>query len=191
MKYKNLFVPAVLLTSSLTNIGCMSSVSTHARSIYRDAATALSTNTNVTPETEALYSQVGKQDQLTVQKLRHEIEVTQQERILANLVADRDDLQQRRSKINAKRLSVLAKEKNHKFNLAKLEAIDKNKLGDKITNIELIVDEHVDVLEQQKHRLQLDSEVAILDVQINNLQKDIEAKQLEIDQLENDTTARR
>jgi hypothetical protein len=86
---------------------------------------------------------------------------------------------------------VLAKEQEHRVELAKLEAIDKNKLGDRIENIERIADIHVDALELQQKRLQLDSEVSILDIKIDELQVNIDKQNDIINNLKNNDTKAR
>ena len=117
--------------------------------------------------------------------------MSEQTKHLASLESERDDLQRERSRTNARRTELLTKEKQHRVELAKLEAIDRNRLGDKITNIELIADTHVDALEVQQKRLQLDSEVSILDVKIEQIKQQIKTQQDKIDQLHNDDTESR
>ena len=83
-------------------------------------------------------------------------------------------------------MKVLAEEKIHRLKLAKLEAIDRNKLGDRITNIEAITDVHVDALETQQKRLKLDSDIGVLDVHIGRLEEEIAEQQTKIDRLTGD-----
>ena len=174
----------------MLNIGCVSTMESHARSAYNNVKRGLSSKPG-SAETDALYAQVRAEDQQTVQRLRHELEVSEQTKHLAELESERDDLQRERSRTNAKRTELLTKEKQHRVELAKLEAIDRNRLGDKITNIELIADTHVDALEVQQKRLQLDSEVSILDVKIEQIKEQIQTQQDKIDQLHNDDTESR
>lgn len=182
-----------MLAAATMNIGCVSTVSTHAKSAYNDITRSLQGKPGMSnPETDALYSQVKQEDQAAVQKLRHDLQITEETSILASLERKRDDLQRERSRINDKRIETLANEKSIRVELAKLEAIDRNQLGDKITNIEKIADTHVDALEIQQKRLQLDSEVGILDVKISKIQQEIDLQQNKIDGLNsnNDTASR-
>lgn len=174
----------------MLNIGCMSTVESHARSAYNNVKRGLASKPG-SAETDALYSQVRAEDQQTVQRLRRDLELTEQNKQLADLERARDDLQRDRSRTNAKRTELLAKETEYRVELAKLEAIDRNRLGDKITNIELIADTHVDALEVQQKRLQLDSEVSILDVKIEEIKVKIKTQQDKISQLETDDTESR
>jgi len=80
-------------------------------------------------------------------------------------------------------LKYLAEEKTYRVHLAKLEAIDRNKLGDKITNIESITDVHLDAIKVQQKRLKLDSKVSILDVQIEKLDTDVKSQEEKVEQL--------
>ena len=121
-----------------------------------------------------------------VAALDHELQVTKERKILADLENTRDDLQQERSEYNADRLKYLSQEKTYRVQLAKLEAIDRNKLGDKITNIESITDTHLDAIKVQQKRLKLDSKVSILDVQIEKLNNDVKSQEGKIEQLLSD-----
>lgn len=174
----------------MLNIGCVSTVSDHARSAYRNVKRGLQTSPG-SAETDALYAQVRSEDQRRVEQLRHELEVAEQTRELSKLERERDSLKRERSDINSKRSELLTKEKQHKIELAKLEAIDRNQLGDKITNIEQIADTHVDTLEIQQKRLKLDGEIGVLDVKIEQIQRAIEKQESVINNLTNNDTKTR
>jgi hypothetical protein len=178
-KYKLPFT-ILLIAAATLNVGCMSSVSSSVGSAYRSAKSSLSSKDT---ETEALYAQVSDDDKQTVSNLRHELEVTEAGRELAKLERNRDDLQQDRSAANTKRMDYLAREQTYRVRLAKLEAIDRNKLGDRVTNIESITDTHLDALETQQKRLKMESEVTILDVKIEKLQEEINDKKKKIENL--------
>lgn len=171
----------------MLNIGCVSTVSDHARSAYRNVKRGIQTSPG-SAETDALYAQVRAEDQHRVKELRHELEVAEQTQELATLVKERDGLKRERSNIDSKRTELIAEEKQHRIELAKLEAIDRNQLGDKITNIEHIADTHVDALEVQQKRLKLDSDVGVLDVKIDQLQVAIEKQESIINKLTNNDT---
>lgn len=190
MNRLKIYLTCLLTSACMLNIGCVSTMESHARSAYNNVKRGLASKPG-SAETDALYAQVRAEDQQTVQQLRHELEVSEQTKHLAELESERDDLQRERSRTNAKRTELLTKEKQHRVELAKLEAIDRNRLGDKITNIELIADTHVDALEVQQKRLQLDSEVSILDVKIEQIKEQIKTQQDKIDQLHNDDTESR
>ena len=182
MNKHSITIAALLAAASILNIGCMSSVS----SVYDSAKSKLAGKN--TAQTDALYSQVNEEDKASVAVLRHELEVVEQTRVLAKMEEDRDDLQQDRSKANAKRMDYLAKEKAYRVELAKLEAIDRNKLGDRATNIENITDVHVDALEVQQKRLKMDSEVALLDLKIAKLTEQINDQSAKVEELKADTS---
>lgn len=181
-----LHVTSILMAASMLNVGCMSTVSSSVSDAYGSVRNSLSSNKKMSAETEALYAQVDQSDKDEIEALQHELEVTKETHILARLVKKRDDLKQKRSTLDDKRMKVLAEEKVHRVNLAKLEAIDRNKLGDRITNIEAITDVHVDALETQQKRLKLDSDIGVLDVHIGRLEKEITAQQTKIDRLTGD-----
>lgn len=183
-----LYITSLLLAAASLNVGCMSSVSSSMNGAYSTMRNSFSSNKKTSAETEALYSQVSQQDKDQVDALQHELEVTKENKILAQLVSKRDQLKQKRSALDDKRLKILSDEKSYRIKLAKLEAIDRNHLGDKITNIEAIADVHVDALETQQKRLKLDSEIGVLDVHIENLNSDIDTQQNKIDQLTGDVT---
>lgn len=168
---------ALLSTLAFFNVGCVSSVG----DAYSKARNSFSSNK--APEATALYAQVPDKDKEQVATLNHELEVTKERKVLADLENDRDDLQQERSEYNADRLKYLAEEKTYRVHLAKLEAIDRNKLGDKITNIESITDVHLDAIKVQQKRLKLDSKVSILDVQIGKLDEEVTSQEKKIEQL--------
>jgi hypothetical protein len=171
---------ALLSALAFFNVGCVSSVG----DAYSKAKKSISGNQ--APEAIALYAQVPDKDKEEVAALNHELQITKERKILADLENDRDDLQQERSEYNADRLKFLAEEKTYRVHLAKLEAIDRNKLGDKITNIESITDVHLDAIKVQQKRLKLDSKVSILDVQIENIDKDVKSQENKIEQLLSD-----
>ena len=186
MNKTKLYIYSILIAATSLNIGCVSTMSDGMSSAYNSIKSPFN-NKNAPAGTDALYAQVNQQDKERVDQLQHELEVTEQTRVLASLTTKRDNLQQKRSALNDKRMKVYAQEKNYRVSLAKLEAIDKNKLGDKITNIEAIADVHVDALETQQKRLKLDSEIGVLDVHIEKLQKEIDAQQTKIDNLASNT----
>ena len=174
----------------MLNIGCVSTVSDHTRSAYNNVRKALKVKPG-SAETDSLYAQVRSEDQRHINKLNHDLEVTKQTEALAELERKRDDLQRERSRINARRTELLAEETELKIELAKLEAIERNRLGDRVQNIEMIADVHVDALEVQQKRLKLDGEVSILDIKITDLQSEIEKQIANIETLKkNDTRTR-
>lgn len=180
-----LYVASLLLAASVLNVGCMSSVSSTMNSTYNNVRGAFASNKKLSADSESLYAQVSDTDKQQVAALQHELEVTQETRVLASLTSKRDNLIQKRSSLDDKRMKVLADEKIYRLKLAKLEAIDRNKLGDKITNIEAIADVHVDALETQQKRLKLDSDIKVLDVHIEKLNQEIDSQQQKIDTLTN------
>lgn len=188
-KHKTYLI-CILTAASMLNIGCVSTVGDHARSAYRNVKRTLADKPG-SAETDTLYSQVRAEDQRRINDLNHDLEITKQTEELANLERDRDDLQRERSRTNAKRLELLSEEKQFKIELAKLEAIDRNRLGDRVNNIELIADTHVDALEVQQKRLKLDGEVSILDIRISELQTKIEKQTAQIDELKNNDSKSR
>jgi hypothetical protein len=183
MNKSKLYLYSLLAAASMLNIGCVSSVTDGLNSAYYNAERTLNKIGGKDKQTDSLYSQVNQQDKQAIDNLNHELEVTKLQQQLASLEKQRDDLQRDRSRVNAKRMDLLTREKTYRVKLAKLEAIDRNQLGDKITNIELIADTHVDALEVQQKRLQLDGDVSILDVKISGVEKDIKQQQGKIDEL--------
>lgn len=181
-----LHVASILLAASMLNVGCMSTVSNSVSDAYGSVRSQFASNKKMSAETDALYAQVDQADKDEIEALQHELEVTKETRVLASLVSKRDDLKQKRSSLDDKRMKVVADEKLYRLKLAKLEAIDRNKLGDKITNIEAITDVHVDALETQQKRLKLDSDIGVLDVHIGRLDEEISAQQAKINQLTGD-----
>ncbi len=177
-----LYITSILAASSMLNIGCVSTVTDHAKSAYDNVRRELQSKPG-SSETDALYNQVRAEDQIRVQQLRRQLEITKQTKELANLEKKRDDLQRDRSRTNEKAVEYLTKETQYKVELAKLEAIDRNRLGDKIANIERIADTHVEVLEIQQKRLQLESDVTILDVRIVEIKQQITTKQNSIKEI--------
>lgn len=181
-----LHVTSILLAASMLNVGCMSSVGSSVSDAYGSVRSQFTSNKKMSAETEALYAQVDQADKDEIEALQHELEVTKETRVLASLISKRDNLKQKRSSLDDKRMKVVADEKLYRLKLAKLEAIDRNKLGDKITNIEAITDVHVDALETQQKRLKLDSDIGVLDVHISKLNQEISAQQAKINQLTGD-----
>lgn len=181
MKVK-LYVHSILLAALSLNIGCVSSVTDLASNAYNSTTSKF---TNNTQGTDALYAQVKQEDKAQVDQLNHQLKVAEQQKIIAKLVTKRDDLQRERSRINSKRTELITSENTYRVQLAKLEAIDRNQLGDKISNIETIADTHVDALEIQQKRLKLDKEVGVLDVRINKLEQQIEKENNTLDNLQN------
>lgn len=179
MNKTKLTLIALLAAMASLNIGCMSSVST-AYDKARDTLTI-----NRAPKPVALYAQVPDADKQKIAVLNHELEVTKEQETLAKLQRRRDDLQQERSDYNADRIKYLAEEKAYRVHLAKLEAVDRNQLGDKITNIESITDTHLDAIKVQQKRLKLDSKVSILDVQIDKIEQEITGQESKIATLAN------
>lgn len=169
-----LAILALLSAAAALNIGCTSTVN----SAYNKTARMLTNNNN--QEETALYAQVPDVDKEAIVKLNHDLQVHEEASILAKLQEQRDDLQQDRSEYNSERMKFLAEETQNRVHLAKLEAIDRNKLGDKITNIESITDAHLDTLKVQQKRLKLDSKVSILDVEIGKIKVDIASQELKI-----------
>lgn len=184
MNKLRIYLTSVLVTASMLNIGCVSTVTDHAKSAYNNVRRELQSKPG-SSDTDALYNQVRSEDQVRVQQLRRQLEITEQNKELAKLEKERDDLQRDRSRTNEKMVEYLTKETEYKVELAKLEAIDRNRLGDKITNIERIADAHVEVLEIQQKRLQLESEVSILDVKIVEVQELITTQKENIEKLSN------
>ena len=181
-----LYVTSILIAASMLNVGCMSTVSSSVSDAYGSVRNTFTSNKKTSAETDALYAQVNQADKDEIEALQHELEVTKENQVLASLVRKRDDLKQKRSSLDDKRMKVIADEKLYRLKLAKLEAIDRNKLGDKITNIEAITDVHVDALETQQKRLKLDSDIDVLDVHIGRLDEEISAQQTKINQLTGD-----
>lgn len=183
MKVK-LYIHSILAAAMLLNIGCMSTVSNSMSSAYNNAKRKIG---GADKSQDALYSQVSDQDKQRVNELQHQLQVTEQKHVLAKLEKQRDRLQRERSDVNEDLLEVLTKEQNYRVRLARLEAIDKNNLGDKVTNIETIADTHVDALETQQKRLKLQADVSVLDVKIEQLQEQIDQQKIKVSNLESET----
>ena len=169
MKKNKIYIYALLSAAMSLNIGCTSSMSNafdHAKSMIPTGSSSSST--------DALYAQVNTRDRGEVDSLNQDLDDTKKIHEISMLQEDRDDLQQERSKTNRQMLTQLTKEKTLRVKLAKLEAIDKNKLGSKIENIEAITDVHVDAIDVQQKRLKLASEVSILDIKIDKIEQRIE-----------------
>lgn len=189
MNRLKIYLTCLLTSACMLNIGCVSTVSDHARSAYKNVKRELAGRPG-SAETDALYAQVRREDQSQINRLNYELEMSKENETLAKLERERDDLQRDRSRVNAKRTELLAEEKELRIELAKLEAIERNRLGDRVKNIENIADIHVDALEVQQKRLQLDSEVSILDIKIDKTQLEINQQQAHIKELNNDTESR-
>lgn len=189
MNRLKIYLTCLLTTASMLNIGCVSSVTDHARSAYKSVKREIQGRPG-TSEIDALYAQVRPEDRHKVNNLNHTLEVTRETEKLTELENSRDSLQRDRSKVNAKCVDYLARETECRVELAKLEAIDRNRLGDRVTNIERIADMHVDALEAQQKRLQFESEVSILDIKIAELQSEITKQKEHINNLQNDTRSR-
>lgn len=177
MNKTKLTLLSLLAAMSTLNIGCMSSVST----AYDKAKDTLTINR--APKPVSLYEQVPDADKQKIAALDHELLVTREQEALARLERQRDNLQQERSDYNADRLEYMSQEKEYRVHLAKLEAVDRNRLGDKITNIESITDIHLDAIKVQQKRLKLDSKVSILDVQIDKIEQEITGQEEKITNL--------
>jgi hypothetical protein len=80
-------------------------------------------------------------------------------------------------------LGYLSQEKTHRVQLAKLEAIDRNELGDKINNVETIAEVHIKALKIQQKRVELDSKVTVLDVRLQRVEKDMTVKEAKVESL--------
>jgi chromosome segregation ATPase len=183
MNKNKLLIISLLCAASSLNIGCVSTVTDSISSAYYNTERTLNKIGGKDKQTDALYAQVRDADRTRIDDLSHELEVTEQKKALAKLQKSRDEMQRDRSRVNDKRMDLMLREKEYRVRLAKLEAIDRNQLGDKITNIELISDTHVDALEVQQKRLQLDGDVSILDVKISKIDEQIQTQQQKIDEL--------
>jgi hypothetical protein len=139
---------------------------------YDRAKSMIPTGSN-SKSTDTLYAQVNNDDRGRVDDLKVDLDLTKKVHEISLLEEDRDDLQRERSRTNREMLTQLTKEKSYRVQLAKLEAIDKNKLGTRIDNIEAITDVHVDAIEVQQKRLKLSSKVSILDIKIEKIEQQI------------------
>lgn len=175
MKQK-LFITSILLAANILNIGCVSSVS----STYNNVKRSLNTSKeNVDP----LYGQVPEEDRGRVKQLENELAVTKQVHLISKLEERKSDLLSDRSENEEKRLYYLQQEQKMRIRLARIEAIDRNQLGDKIDNLESITDIHVDAIQIQQKRLKYEGAVAVLDVKIEQLELDISKEQNKLKQM--------
>lgn len=162
MKQKILII-SILAAANVLNIGCMSTVS----STYNDVKRSLTAKQSAH---EPLYGQVPEEDRARVKALEQEYSVIKQTHLISKLEEQMSDLKQERSENEEKRLNLLQQEHQLRIKLARLEAIDKNQLGDKIDNLESITDVHVDAIKIQQKRLKYQGTVSILDVKIDKLE---------------------
>lgn len=169
MRKTKTYIYALLAAAMSLNIGCTSSMS----SAYDRAKSMIPTGSS-SSSTDALYAQVNTKDRGRVDDLSEDLDNTKKIYEISKLEEDRDDLQRERSQTNREMLTQLTKEKSLRVQLAKLEAIDKNKLGSKIDNIEAITEVHVDAIDIQQKRLKLASKVSILDIKIDKIEQKIE-----------------
>lgn len=176
MRKTKIYIYALLAAAMSLNIGCTSSMS----NAYDRAKSMIPTGSS-SSSTDALYAQVNTKDRGRVDDLSEDLDATKKIHEISKLEEDRDDLQRERSRTNREMLTQLTKEKSLRVQLAKLEAIDKNKLGTRIDNIEAITDVHVDAIDVQQKRLKLASEVSILDIKINAIEQKIETLTKEIE----------
>lgn len=185
MNKNKLYITSLFLAAAILNVGCMSTVS----STFDSAKRSLTFEKQ--PESIALYSQVKDEDKAMVTELDHEVAVTKELKTLAALEEQHDKIQRERSETNNDMLELLVKEKQYRVQVAKLEAVDRNQLGDKITNIESIAETHVDALKVQQKRLKLESEVAIMDVKLGKLKEQINVQKEKIERIRREPTGNR
>tara|TARA_R110000772_G_scaffold228503_4_gene339209 strand:+ start:1583 stop:2116 length:534 start_codon:yes stop_codon:yes gene_type:complete len=176
MRKTKIYIYALLAAAMSLNIGCTSSMS----NAYDRAKSMIPTGSS-SSSTDALYAQVNTKDRGRVDDLSEDLDATKKIHEISKLEEDRDDLQRERSRTNREMLTQLTKEKSLRVQLAKLEAIDKNKLGTRIDNIEAITDVHVDAIDVQQKRLKLASKVSILDIKIVAIEQKIETLTKEIE----------
>jgi hypothetical protein len=119
---------------------------------------------------EPLYGQVPEKDRIRVKQLEQEYATIKQTHLISKLEEQMSDLRQDRSENEEKRLYLLQQEHQLRIKLARLEAIDRNQLGDKIDNLESITDVHVDAIKIQQKRLKYQGAVSVLDVKIDKLE---------------------
>ena len=169
MRKTKIYIYALLAAAMSLNIGCTSSMS----NAYDRAKSMIPTGSS-SSSTDALYAQVNTKDRGRVDDLSEDLDATKKIHEISKLEEDRDDLQRERSRTNREMLTQLTKEKSLRVQLAKLEAIDKNKLGTRIDNIEAITDVHIDAIDVQQKRLKLASKVSILDIKIAAIEQKIE-----------------
>ena len=176
MRKTKIYIYALLAAAMSLNIGCTSSMS----NAYDRAKSMIPTGSS-SSSTDALYAQVNTKDRGRVDDLSEDLDATKKIHEISKLEEDRDDLQRERSRTNREMLTQLTKEKSLRVQLAKLEAIDKNKLGTRIDNIEAITDVHIDAIDVQQKRLKLASKVSILDIKIVAIEQKIETLTKEIE----------
>ena len=158
MKHK-IYIVSILAAACSLNVGCVSSVST----AYNNVKNSLESTDS---KSETLYSQVPADDREKVDSLRYELKITEQAHVISQLKSDRDDLQYDRSVADRKRLDLLRQEQQYRVQLARMEAVDRNGLGDRIDNINSITDIHVDAIKVQQKRLSYERDVSVLEVKI-------------------------
>lgn len=134
---------------------------------YNDVKRSLTTKQTTT---EPLYVQVPEGDKSRVKELEHEFDVIKQTHLISKLEEQISNLKQERSENEEKRLNLLRQEQQLRIQLAQLEAIDRNQLGDRIDNIESITGVHVEAIKIQQKRLKYQGTVSILDVKIDELE---------------------
>lgn len=161
MKYK-IYIVSILATACSLNIGCVSSVST----AYNNVKNSLESTDS---KSVALYNQVPTEDRVQVDSLSHELKITEQAHVISQLKSDRDDLRHDRSVADRNRLNLLRQEQQYRVQLARMEAVDRNGLGDRIDNINSITDIHVDAIKVQQKRLSYERDVSVLEVKIAKL----------------------
>lgn len=182
MNKTKIYIISMLAAAMSLNIGCTSTM----KSAMNDARSMINLPRG-DKDTDALYSKVSDKDRQQVNDLNRELAVIKKTAIISKLVEDRDDLQQERSELHRKRTDLLTRETEYRVRLAKLEAIDRNKLGVRIDNIEAITDTHVDAVEVQTKRLKIDGKVSILDVEIEQLTKQINNLKQELTNMSDNT----
>lgn len=162
MKHK-ILLTSILAAANVLNIGCMSTVS----STYSDVKRSLTSKQSAP---EPLYGQVPEKDRIRVKQLEQEYTTIKQTHLISKLEEQMSDLRQERSENEEQRLYLLQQEHQLRIKLARLEAIDRNQLGDKIDNLESITDVHVGAIKIQQKRLKYQGAVSVLDVKIDKLE---------------------
>lgn len=176
MKTK-LIVLSILAAAASLGVGC-----TSVTNAYNSAKRNL-TKSDMGVQTNALYAQVPDADKARVSTANDELELTKAELDLAELEQEYSNLLAKRNEYNTDRLGYLSQEKTYRVQLAKLEAIDRNELGDKINNVETIAEVHIKALKIQQKRVELDSKVTVLDVRLQRVEKDMTAKEAKVESL--------
>ena len=183
MNKTRIYIISLLSAAMSLNIGCTSTM----QSAMNDARSMMNMPRG-DKATDALYSRVNKEDKRKVNDLTHELAILKKTTDITKLEEQRDDLQQERSELNRKSTELLTKETSYRVRLAKLHAIDRNKLGVRVENIEAITDTHVDAIETQTKRLKLEGKVAILDVKIDKISKQIDTLSEQLENLKDRQT---